>query len=131
MAWTPPAGLQLYATFPFLTTQTRRRHNREAIEAAVRWLKKEFPVDKAVVFDSKARVDFDEHSDIDLLIITSRTLHSKEEKAIVEELFHMGLEYDVIFSPLFAALDSARSRFSKEGRANFYPGDGRVHLPRY
>ena len=76
---------------------------REAIEAASSKLRKDFPVEKIVLFGSKARGDSDEHSDIDLLIITSRPLHWKDEKTIVEELFDIGLEYDVIFSPLFAS----------------------------
>ncbi|MFQ6092441.1 MAG: nucleotidyltransferase domain-containing protein [bacterium] len=76
------------------------QNEREAIEATVGKLKREFPVDKVVLFGSKARGDFDEHSDIDLLIITSSPLHWKDEKAIVEVLC---LEYDVIFSPLFVS----------------------------
>jgi len=79
------------------------KNEREGIEAAVERLKREFPVDKIVLFGSKARGDFDEHSDIDLLLITSRPLHWKEEKAVIEALFDIGMEYDVIFSPLFAS----------------------------
>ena len=79
------------------------KNEREGIEAAVERLKREFPVDKIVLFGSKARGDFDEHSDIDLLLITSRPLHWKEEKAVIDALFDIGMEYDVIFSPLFAS----------------------------
>jgi predicted nucleotidyltransferase len=80
-----------------------KKNERKAIEAAVNKLKKAYPVDKIILFGSKARGDSDEHSDIDLLIVTSRYLHWKEEKAIVEALFDIGMEYDVIFSPLFAS----------------------------
>jgi len=82
---------------------TLKKNEREAIKAAIERLKKEFPIDKTVLFGSKARGDSDEHSDIDLLIITTRSLHWREEKAIVEILFEIGLKYDVIFSPLFAS----------------------------
>ena len=82
---------------------TLRKNERGAIKAAVEKLKKAYPVNKIVLFGSKARGDFDEHSDIDLLIITTRPLHWKEEKAVVEALFEIGIEYDVIFSPLFAS----------------------------
>lgn len=74
---------------------------RNAINAAVGFLKKNHPVKTAILYGSKTRGDHDEHSDIDLLIITSRPLHWKEEKAIVESLFDIGMQYDVIFSPLF------------------------------
>ena len=78
------------------------KREREAIEKAVHTLKKHFPVNKVILFGSKARGDYDMESDIDLLIVTSCRLHWKEEKRVVEMLFDIGMEYDVIFSPLFA-----------------------------
>jgi hypothetical protein len=38
-----------------------------------------------------------------LLLITARTLQWKKEKAIVEVLFDVGMEYGVIFSPLLVS----------------------------
>jgi len=76
---------------------------RRAIKAAADGLKMNFPVERVILFGSIARGDRDEHSDIDLLILTSRPLHWKEEKAIVDVLFDIGMEHDVIFSPLFAS----------------------------
>lgn len=81
------------------------KNESKAIEAAVRMLKSEFSVAKVILFGSKARGDHDEHSDIDLLMVTSRLLHWKEEKAIIGALFDIGMEYDVIFSPLFTYSD--------------------------
>ena len=81
------------------------KNESEAIEAAIRMLKSEFSVSKVILFGSKARGDHDEHSDIDLLVVASRLLHWKEEKAIVGALFDIGMEYDVIFSPLFTYSD--------------------------
>jgi hypothetical protein len=40
---------------------------------------------------------------IDLLLITARTLHWKEEKAMVEVLFDVGMEYGVIVSPVLVS----------------------------
>ncbi len=77
----------------------------EAIKAAIRMLKSEFSVSKVILFGSKARGDHDEHSDIDLLVVASKLLHWREEKAIVGALFDIGMEYDVIFSPLFTSVD--------------------------
>jgi len=81
------------------------KNESEAIEAAIRMLKSEFSVSKVILFGSKARGDHDEHSDIDLLVIASKLLHWKEEKAIVGALFDIGMEYNVIFSPLFTSVD--------------------------
>ncbi len=81
------------------------KNESEAIEAAIRMLKSEFSVSKVILFGSKARGDHDEHSDIDLLVVASKLLHWKEEKAIVGALFDIGMEYNVIFSPLFTFSD--------------------------
>ncbi|MFH1935001.1 MAG: nucleotidyltransferase domain-containing protein [Pseudomonadota bacterium] len=81
------------------------KNESEAIEAAIRMLKSEFSVSKIILFGSKARGDHDEHSDIDLLVVASKLLHWKEEKAIVGALFDIGMEYNVIFSPLFTSVD--------------------------
>ena len=78
------------------------KNEREAIEIAFSHIKKRFPVKKTVLFGSKARGESDAYSDIDIIFITSRALHWKEEKAIIDTLFEIGMEYDVIFSPLFA-----------------------------
>jgi len=40
---------------------------------------------------------------MDLLLISSRKLHWKEEKGLTDILFDIGMEYDVIFSPLFVS----------------------------
>jgi predicted nucleotidyltransferase len=81
------------------------KNESDAIKAAIKMLKSEFSVSKVILFGSKARGDHDEHSDIDLLVVASKLLHWKEEKAIVGALFDIGMKYDVIFSPLFTFVD--------------------------
>ena len=81
------------------------KNESDAIKAAIKILKSEFSVSKVILFGSKARGDHDEHSDIDLLVVASKLLHWKEEKAIVGALFDIGMKYDVIFSPLFTFVD--------------------------
>jgi uncharacterized protein len=81
------------------------KNESDAIKAAIRMLKSEFSVSKVILFGSKARGDHDEHSDIDLLVVASKLLHWKEEKAIIGALFDIGMEYNVIFSPLFTSVD--------------------------
>jgi uncharacterized protein len=76
---------------------------REAIEAAARILKEKFAVENVILFGSQARGEADAYSDIDLLLISGRELHWKEEKKIVDALFEIGMEHDVIFSLLFTS----------------------------
>ncbi|MFO7459527.1 MAG: nucleotidyltransferase domain-containing protein [Desulfatiglandales bacterium] len=79
-------------------------HKEEmAIEVVARTLKSQFPVEEIILFGSKARGDHDAFSDIDLLLVTTKPLHWKEEKAIVEVLFEIGMTHDVIFTPLFVS----------------------------
>lgn len=77
------------------------KRETQAIEAAARLLKDRYSIESIILFGSKVRGDADEHSDIDLLLISSTSLHWRDEKAIVDALFDIGMEYDVIFSPLF------------------------------
>jgi uncharacterized protein len=90
------------------------KNESEAIEAAIRMLKSKFSVSKVILFGSKARGDHDKHSDIDLLVIAAKLLHWKEEKAIVGALFDIGMEYDVIFSPLFTSVDEWENGIFRE-----------------
>jgi predicted nucleotidyltransferase len=79
------------------------KREREAIQSAVQVLRDKFSLEKVILFGSRARGDYDEHSDIDLLIVSSQKLHWREEKAVEDALFDLGMEYDVIFSPLFVS----------------------------
>lgn len=74
-----------------------------AIEEAARTVKSQFPVEEIILFGSKARGDHNAFSDIDLLLVTTKSLHWKDEKAIVEILFDIGMAHDVIFTPLFVS----------------------------
>jgi predicted nucleotidyltransferase len=76
-----------------------------AIETAGATLIKEFPVETVILFGSKSRGSDDEHSDTDLLLVTNRQLHWREEKEIIDRLFDIGMTFNVIFSPLFASHD--------------------------
>lgn len=87
---------------------------REAIEVATGVLKERFSIVRVILFGSKARGDADAHSDIDLLLISSKALHWRDEKAVVEVLFDIGMEYDVIFSPLFASSEEWENGLFKE-----------------
>ncbi len=77
-------------------------NERQAIEAASKILKEMFPVRQVVLFGSKARGDYDEESDIDLLVLMSRPISWTERKAINDALYDIQLSYDVIISTLIA-----------------------------
>lgn len=79
------------------------KNERDALQEAALLLKEKYPLEKIILFGSKARGDSDQYSDIDILLITSCQLSWREEKQIVESLYDIGLKYDVIFSPLFAS----------------------------
>ena len=64
------------------------KRERLAIKRTAIVLKEQFPVEKVILFGSKSRGDDEKHSDIDLLIITARILHWKEEKAIMTSCFY-------------------------------------------
>jgi len=73
-------------------------NDRNAIVEAGNVMTQQFPIEQVILFGSKARGDDDEHSDIDLLFITSHALHWKVKRAIVDLLFDIGMKYDVLFS---------------------------------
>jgi len=80
---------------------------KRAIAEASRILKKRFPVKEVILFGSKARGDDDEESDIDLMLLTTRSIHWKERHTIIDALFDIGIDHDVIFS----ILDTTVSEF--------------------
>ena len=79
-----------------------KARERKAIQTAVNLLKLKFPIEKVILFGSKARGSDDLYSDIDLLLVCSVPLTWQDERAVVDVLFDIGLKYDVIFSPLLA-----------------------------
>lgn len=71
-----------------------------AVKAAVKMLIERFPVEKVILYGSKARGDSDEDSDIDLLLVTSRPINWRERKAVIDALFEIQLAHDAIISIL-------------------------------
>jgi len=83
-----------------LTEIKLEKNEKSAINETITSLNHLYNLDSMILFGSKARGDFDEYSDIDLLIVTLSKLNSKEETHICEVLFDIGMKYNVIFSPL-------------------------------
>ena len=80
-------------------------HDLRAVNAAVQMLRERFPVEKVIVYGSKARGDSDEDSDIDLLLVTSRPIPWRERKAIIDALFDIEMAYDAIISILIVTVE--------------------------
>jgi len=95
-----------------MTRLTQNEQN--AINEAVQKLKERFPIQEIILFGSKARGDDDMNSDIDLLIVSDELLHWRDEKAIIDTLFDIGMQHDVIFSPLYVSKDEWRSDIFKQ-----------------
>lgn len=74
--------------------------DRRAIQEAAELLRQRFSVDQIILFGSKARGDDDAESDIDLLVLTSRSLSRPERHAITDALFPLQLRHDVVLSVL-------------------------------
>lgn len=69
---------------------------KAAIEEAKRLIMEKFPVVQVILFGSKARGDDDEESDIDLLLLTSRSLDWRERQCVGDVLFEIEMRYDVV-----------------------------------
>jgi len=76
-----------------------------ALRAAAACLRRRFPVEEVVLFGSRARGGGDAESDLDLLVVTTRRLAWPERAAVVDALFDIELEHDVVLSPLIVARD--------------------------
>jgi predicted nucleotidyltransferase len=86
-----------------------REEDRQAIREAARLLRERFPVAQVVLFGSKARGAGGEESDIDLLVLTTRKLHWREEDAITAALFDLELHHDVLFNTLIVWAEEWRT----------------------
>ncbi|MEE9295685.1 MAG: nucleotidyltransferase domain-containing protein [Phycisphaerae bacterium] len=79
--------------------------DRRAITAAATVLKASFPVREMVLFGSKARGETRQDADTDLLVLTTRKLAWAERTAMIDALFDLQLQYDVIISLLIIPAD--------------------------
>lgn len=77
--------------------------DRDAIAEAARILRERLPVERIILFGSKARGDDDPESDIDLLVLTARPVSGAERHAALAALFETQLRHDVVLSPLVVA----------------------------
>jgi|GEM_PF-563752 len=89
-------------------------HNENQLLKAL--VAKIFPIQPSVkrlyLYGSKARGDFLEESDLDLLIVTDRPLSRKERYEIDDLLFELEVQYDVPVSTVYVTLEDIETRKS-------------------
>ncbi len=67
-------------------------------------LNKNFKIDKLIIYGSKIRGDFDEESDLDVLILVPR-LNWKLKESIINKTTEINWKYDTNISPVVVSLD--------------------------
>ncbi len=69
--------------------------DQAAVDAAVRYLREQWPVVAIALFGSKARGDDGPESDIDLLVLTSRDLTWPERGELQFEIVELAVRHEV------------------------------------
>ncbi len=75
------------------------------MQAAAALLRQQFPVERVVLFGSKARGHDEAESDIDLLVLTRCQLDWQQRDEITNALFDLQMRMDVVLSTLVVAMD--------------------------
>ncbi len=83
-----------------LTELNLNENERNALKELKSRLVQKFSEAEIIVFGSKARGDYDEFSDIDLLILLKSQITSKLEEAVTHITFDIELNYDVVFGKI-------------------------------
>jgi predicted nucleotidyltransferase len=69
-------------------------------------------VKRLYLYGSKARGDFLEESDLDLLIVTDRLLSRRERFEINDLLFELEVQYDVTVSTVYVTIEDIEAKKS-------------------
>ena len=74
-----------------------KKDEKKALQELKQRLLKRFPDAEIILYGSKARGDYEEFSDIDVLILLDREINNSLEEEIFSSAFQVELKYDVIF----------------------------------
>ncbi len=80
----------------------------DALREANNILLARWPVASVILFGSKARGDFDDESDIDILVVTTRRLSRDERHELSDAMCDLGLCTGVFFSTVVVDEDEWR-----------------------
>ncbi len=84
--------------------ELKEKDLRAVLDAADR-LRAGFPVERIIIYGSKVKGKDDEISDIDILVLTSRSVTWQEKSRIVRLLSVIGRQFDVLFDPIIHSLE--------------------------
>lgn len=88
-------------------------NEQQAIESVLRRIPQLYPViNKVILYGSKARGDFLEDSDIDLLFVLDRRIVKEMKFEIYDALYEFEVEYDVVISAVFVSGEVFTSKTS-------------------
>lgn len=77
-------------------------NERKALEAIVNKISLMYPMIKEIIlYGSKARGDYEEESDIDLLFITDSALPREKRSEIYDAIYEIEVQHDVVVSVVF------------------------------
>lgn len=80
------------------TAQMKLKENeRKALQELKDKLLGRFPDVEIILYGSKARKDYEEFSDIDVLVLLDMEINNSLEEEIFSSAFQLELKYDVIF----------------------------------
>lgn len=93
-------------------------NERQVLKAVIQRLPSMYPmINKIVLYGSKARGDFVEESDIDILFVTDYPIHRTLKTEIYDMIYELEVEYNVVFSVIFInkeAFESKNTSFIKQ-----------------
>lgn len=93
-----------------------KENEKSALQELKERLLQQFPDAEIILYGSKARGDFDEESDIDLLILIESPITSGLEEETTHITYDIELKYDVVFGKIIENKD-----FWKSPLANAMP----------
>lgn len=83
-----------------------------ALEGIIEEITSEYPVKRIILYGSKARGDFIEGSDIDLLFVTEGSLDRQTKFQISDIIYTHELSNDVVISAIFVSESEFRDKIN-------------------
>ncbi len=84
----------------------------KAINALKKTILDLYPDAEIILFGSRARGDYDEDSDVDILILLNTEVNSKLEEKIIGDIYDIELKYDLIFGILIKNINEWNYHYS-------------------
>ena len=90
-----------------------KENEKKALQELKKRILERFPDAGVILYGSKVRGDFDEESDIDVLILLNCDVNDSIREKIFSMSFRIELKYDVVFGILVEAMDFWKSPLAK------------------